>query len=194
MLRCKSAILSLALFASATALVTSVAVRAQEFGLGRTPTADEVRRLDLSIPPSGEGLPQGSGTAERGKTVYETQCVRCHGATGREGPQEVLVGGRGSLATAKPLKTVGSYWPYATTLWDYVNRAMPFDRPGTLPPDDVYAVTAYVLQRCRRSACGTGKGFIQTIGVDSARGPRVLAGIWREPLQLEVPALAKFAA
>jgi len=146
MLRCKSALFSLALAASSAALATSVAVRAQEFGLGRTPTADEIRRLDLSIPPSGEGLPEGRGTAERGKVVYETQCLRCHGATGREGPQEVLVGGRGSLATAKPLKTVGSYWPYAATLWDYVNRAMPFDRPGTLPADDVYAVTAYVLR------------------------------------------------
>jgi len=144
--RCRPAVFALALAVSAVALAASVVVRAQEFGLGRTPTADEIRRLDLSIPPSGEGLPPGSGTAERGKTVYETQCTRCHGATGREGPQEVIVGGRGSLTTAKPLKTVGSYWPYATTLWDYVNRAMPFDRPGTLPPDDVYAAVAYVLR------------------------------------------------
>jgi S-disulfanyl-L-cysteine oxidoreductase SoxD len=146
MLRSSRSRRSLALAAAAFAFAASVAVRAQEFGLGRTPTAEEVRRLDISIPPSGEGLPQASGTVERGKTVYDTQCLRCHGATGREGPQEALVGGRGSLVTAKPLKTVGSYWPYATTLWDYVNRAMPFDRPGTLPADDVYAVVAYVLR------------------------------------------------
>jgi cytochrome c len=137
---------SAALAVSVVALAASVTVRTQEFGLGRAPTADEIRRVDMSIPPSGEGLPRASGTVERGKAVYETQCLRCHGATGREGPEEALAGGRGSLTTAKPLKTVGSYWPYATTLWDYVNRAMPFDRPGTLPPEDVYAVVAYVLR------------------------------------------------
>lgn len=126
--------------------VSTVATRAQQFGLGRAPTPDEVRRLDISIPPSGRGLPPGSGTAERGKVVYDAQCARCHGATGTEGPEDVLAGGAGSLATAKPLKTVGSYWPYATTLWDYINRAMPFDRPGTLPAADVYAAVAYVLQ------------------------------------------------
>jgi len=136
----------LVVIVAAASLVVSVALRAQEFGLGRTPTADEIRRYDISIPPSGTGLPSGSGTVERGKAVYDAQCSRCHGATGREGPQEVLVGGAGSLTTAKPLKTVGSYWPYATTLWDYVNRAMPFDRPGTLPADDVYAVVGYLLR------------------------------------------------
>jgi mono/diheme cytochrome c family protein len=91
-------------------------------------------------------LPPGSGTAEKGKAVYAAQCARCHGATGREGPEDVLVGGIGSLGTARPLKTVGSYWPYATTLWDYINRAMPFDRPGVMSADEVYAVVAFVLQ------------------------------------------------
>jgi len=119
---------------------------AQELGLGRTPTPDEIRRIDISIPPSGEGLPPGSGTAERGAEIYTAQCARCHGATGVEGPEDRLVGGAGSLATAQPIKTVGSYWPYATTLWDYVNRAMPFDRPGTMAADDVYAVVAYLLR------------------------------------------------
>jgi cytochrome c len=119
---------------------------AQEYGLGRVVTPEQIRRYDKFIPPSGAGLPPGSGTAEKGKAIYAAQCARCHGATGREGPEEPLVGGIGSLTTPKPQKTVGSYWPYATTLWDYVNRAMPFDRPGMLPPDDVYAVTAYVLQ------------------------------------------------
>lgn len=134
------------LVCAACVFVACAATRAQQFGLGRTPTADEIRRLDISIPPSGKGLPSGSGTAERGKVVYDAQCARCHGATGTEGPEDVLAGGTGSLGTAKPLKTVGSYWPYATTLWDYINRAMPFDRPGTLPADDVYAAVAYVLQ------------------------------------------------
>ena len=118
----------------------------QGYGLGRSATADEIKRYDVFVAPSGANLPPGSGTAEKGKGIYAAQCARCHGATGREGPEEPLVGGIGSLATPKPQKTVGSFWPYATTLWDYVNRAMPFDRPGMLPPDDVYAVTAYVLQ------------------------------------------------
>jgi S-disulfanyl-L-cysteine oxidoreductase SoxD len=116
------------------------------YGLGRAAADADIRKYDVFIPPSGANLPPGSGTAEKGKAIYAAQCARCHGATGREGPEEPLVGGIGSLTTAKPQKTVGSYWPYATTLWDYVNRAMPFDRPGMLPPDDVYAVTAYVLQ------------------------------------------------
>jgi cytochrome c len=73
------------------------------------------------------------------------RCETCHGPTGTEGPQDTLAGGKGSLATPKPLKTVGSYWPYATTLWDYINRAMPFDHPSTLTPDEVYSAAAYVL-------------------------------------------------
>ena len=133
--------LAMALCAWASAVVHS-----QTYGLGRTLSADDIRKYDAIIPPSGAGRPAGSGTAEKGQAIYAAQCARCHGATGREGPEDVLVGGIGSLATAKPEKTVGSYWPYATTLWDYVNRAMPFDRPGVLSPDDVYAVTAYVLQ------------------------------------------------
>jgi len=123
----------------------SAVVFGQSYGVGRTLSPDEIRKYDVLIPPSGAGLPPGSGTAEKGKAIYAAQCARCHGATGREGPEDVLVGGIGSLASANPQKTVGSYWPYATTLWDYLNRAMPFDRPGVLSPDDVYAVTAYVL-------------------------------------------------
>jgi mono/diheme cytochrome c family protein len=132
---------ALALCAWASALL-----HGQTYGLGRSVPLEEIRKYDALIPPSGEGLPAGSGTAEKGKAIYAAQCARCHGATGREGPEDVLVGGMGSLGTPKPAKTVGSYWPYATTLWDYLNRAMPFDRPGVLSADDVYSVTAYVLQ------------------------------------------------
>jgi hypothetical protein len=115
------------------------------FGLGRTPNSEEIKAIDIEVLPDGRGLPPGSGTAEAGKLVYDSRCAVCHGASGREGPQDVLAGGRETLATLKPLKTVGSYWPYPTTVWDYLNRAMPFDRPGTLTPDQVYAATAYVL-------------------------------------------------
>jgi S-disulfanyl-L-cysteine oxidoreductase SoxD len=126
--------------------LASAAAHGQGYGLGRTATPGEIKKYDIFVPPSGANLPPGSGTAEKGKEIFAAQCARCHGATGKEGPEEALVGGIGSLTTKKPQKTVGSYWPYATTLWDYVNRAMPFDRPGMLPPDDVYSVVGYVLQ------------------------------------------------
>ena len=115
------------------------------YGVGHPPSADELKKIDIEILPDGRGLPPGSGTAAIGKQVYTQKCLTCHGPTGKEGPQDILAGGKGSLATPKPEKTVGSYWPYATTLWDYIRRAMPFDHPGTLSNDDIYAVTAYVL-------------------------------------------------
>lgn len=118
---------------------------AAQLGLGRPPTAGELQSQDIEVLPDGRGLPPGSGTAERGRDLYARRCAACHGASGKEGPADILVGGNGSLATARPLKTVGSFWPYATTLWDYINRAMPYDRPGTLTADEVYAVTAFVL-------------------------------------------------
>jgi cytochrome c5 len=92
----------------------------------------------------GEGLPGGSGSTAEGKLVYAARCESCHGVDGRQ-PGNVLVGGKGSLATAQPLKTVGSYWPYATTLYDYIARAMPYGHEKSLSADEVYAVAAYVL-------------------------------------------------
>ena len=117
------------------------------WGQGRPATAEEIRRLDLTVFPDGLGLPVGKGTAARGETVYKEKCAVCHNdkGEGRENQWPALVGGIGSLATRKPVKTVGSYWPYATTVFDYVNRSMPFDHPRSLAADDVYAVTAYVL-------------------------------------------------
>lgn len=125
--------------------VVRAGVEATQLGLGRPPTADEMKVADVDVLPDGRGLPPGSGTAERGRDLYARRCAACHGASGKEGPADILVGGNGSLATARPLKTVGSFWPYATTLWDYINRSMPYDRPGTLTADEVYAVTAFVL-------------------------------------------------
>jgi len=124
-----------------------LAVRAQSAasGFGRTPTAEELRAIDIEVTPDGAGLAPGSSSASAGKSVYTCRCETCHGPTGKEGPQDVLVGGQGSLATSAPQKTVGSYWPYATTLWDYIRRAMPFEHPGTLTADEVYGATAYVL-------------------------------------------------
>jgi S-disulfanyl-L-cysteine oxidoreductase SoxD len=115
------------------------------FGVGRAPTPAEIRTVDIDVTPDGTGLPPGSATAAAGRDVYARRCETCHGPTGKEGPQDILVGGRGSLNTPKPLKTVGSYWPYATTLWDYIRRAMPFDHPGTLTDTEIYGATAYLL-------------------------------------------------
>jgi cytochrome c len=113
--------------------------------LGTAVSAEEVARWDISIPPSGAGLFKGSGTARQGLQVYEQKCVACHGAKGVGKPADVLVGGVGSLASKTPLRIVGSYWPYATTLFDYVRRAMPIAKPLSLSDDEVYAVSAYVL-------------------------------------------------
>jgi S-disulfanyl-L-cysteine oxidoreductase SoxD len=128
-------------------LSSPVASHAQTppFGLGHVVRADALNAIDIEVLPDGQGLPPGSGAADTGRAVYVAHCSACHGPTGTEGPNDVLVGGQGSLKTARPLKTVGSFWPYATTLWDYINRAMPFAEPRSLSADDVYAVTAYVL-------------------------------------------------
>ena len=112
---------------------------------GAPVSADEVARWDISIPPSGVGLPSGSGTARQGAQVYEKNCLACHGVKGVGKPADALAGGAGTLASKTPLRTVGSYWPYATTLFDYVRRAMPITNPLSLTDDEVYAVSAYVL-------------------------------------------------
>jgi mono/diheme cytochrome c family protein len=114
-------------------------------GFGRPATADEIAGWDISIPPDGRGLPPGSGTAKQGAAIYAAKCVTCHGEKGVGKPADALVGGIGTLASAAPLKTIGSYWPYATTLFDYIRRAMPYDRPMSLSSDEVYAVSAYIL-------------------------------------------------
>jgi cytochrome c len=113
--------------------------------LGASVSAEEIARWDISIPPSGIGLPMGSGTARQGVRVYEQQCLACHGVKGAGKPADALAGGIGTLATKTPVRTVGSYWPWATTLFDYVRRSMPITNPLSLTDDEVYAVTAYVL-------------------------------------------------
>jgi len=131
----------------AIAGVWPAAAQLPTYGMGRPPTAGEVKDWDLTIPPEGQGLPPGSGIAVLGQAIYAERCASCHGEKGEDPKYSrlVLVGGHGSLATAQPIKTVGSFWPYATTLWSYIRRAQPFDDPGSLTPDQVYAVTAYLL-------------------------------------------------
>ena len=122
-----------------------LAAQSPTLGVGRPPTPEEIRDLGGAIAPDGSGLPEGSGTVAAGREVFAAQCSRCHGPKGEGDVGPALAGGQGTLRTAKPLKTVGSFWPYATTLWDYVNRAMPFDQPGLLKPPEVYAAVAYIL-------------------------------------------------
>jgi S-disulfanyl-L-cysteine oxidoreductase SoxD len=124
----------------------SLWAQSPKYGVGRAPTADEIKAWDITVFPDGRGLPEGSGTAAEGKDVYERRCQRCHGSEGKGGDEPPLVGGQGTIATPKPLKTVGSYWPYATTLFDYIRRAMPFKDPGILTANQTYAVAAYILQ------------------------------------------------
>lgn len=113
--------------------------------LGRFASADEVKAWSISIPPSGVGLPAGSGSVQQGLAVYTAKCVACHGEKGAGKPADAIAGGKGTLASADAVRTVGSYWPYATTLFDYVRRSMPVNAPMSLSNDEVYAVTAYML-------------------------------------------------
>jgi mono/diheme cytochrome c family protein len=116
-------------------------------GLGRVATPDEITSWDISIGPDGAGLPAGGGTPKQGEAVYAEKCIACHGEKGAGKPNDQLVGGRGSLSGDQPpVKTVGSFWPYATTLFDYIRRAMPLNAPKSLSDDEVYAVSAYILQ------------------------------------------------
>jgi mono/diheme cytochrome c family protein len=116
------------------------------YGVGRAPTAEEIDAWDVIVGPPGKELPPGEGTATAGREVFALRCAECHGMEGQGADKgAALVGGQGTLKSPQPLKTVGSYWPYATTIWDYVNRAMPFDRPGTLTHDQVYGTVAYLL-------------------------------------------------
>ncbi len=114
--------------------------------IGQAVSEQRIAAWNIDVSPGNGGLPPGHGSVAQGREVYAENCAACHGAQGDDGSAPKLVGGRGTLASAKPLMTVGSYWPYAETLFDYVRRAMPFDRPGSLSDDQVYAVTAYLLR------------------------------------------------
>jgi len=132
--------------ALALLLVACAGARAEGPGLGRPVAPDEIARFDIGVGPDGIGLPPGSGTAREGRLVYESRCVACHGEKGQGKPNDRLVGGSETLKGNKPaIKTVGGYWPFATTVFDYIRRAMPFDAPRSLRDEEVYAVTAYLL-------------------------------------------------
>ena len=126
-----------------SALVLAMVAVVPHFG---TPVdSATVASWDSSIPPSGKGLPEGHGSVAEGQAIYTEKCVMCHGVNGSGKPADPLTGGIGSLASSKPVKTVASYWPYATTLFDYIRRAMPISQPRSLSNHEVYALVAYIL-------------------------------------------------
>jgi mono/diheme cytochrome c family protein len=128
------------------ALASATPVQAQSsYGIGRPATAAEIAGWNIDVDSRGNNLPAGSGSVGHGREVFAQQCAACHGAAGEGGVGDRLAGGQGTLATAKPVRTVGSYWPYAPTLFDYIRRAMPQNAPQSLSNDDVYAVSAYIL-------------------------------------------------
>ena len=126
--------------------LASPAFAQQSPNLGKPISAEDLAAWDISVGPDGAGLPPGSGTVKQGEAVFMAKCQACHGEKGAGTPNDRLVGGQGSLPGDKPpIKTVGSYWPYATTLFDYIRRAMPFNESKSLTSDEVYGVVAYLL-------------------------------------------------
>jgi len=123
-----------------------IAFPPQSLGIGRPVTTDEVKGWDIDVRPDGHGLPAGKGSVKQGEALYQERCAACHGEFG-EGKDRwpALIGGSGKLTDDDPKKGVGNYWPYATTLFDYIKRAMPFGNAQSLSDDEVYAITAYVL-------------------------------------------------
>ncbi|MDQ1090393.1 sulfite oxidase [Siphonobacter sp. SORGH_AS_0500] len=120
------------------------------FNFGRLATPADIQRWDIDIRPDGKGLPKGSGTAQKGKSIFAQKCAACHGVTGVEGPNDRLVSTDSSQG-----KAIGNYWPYATTVFDYIRRAMPFNQPGTLTDEEVYSLTAFLLEANRVIKPGT---------------------------------------
>jgi S-disulfanyl-L-cysteine oxidoreductase SoxD len=132
------------IFFSSLAACTSSYQSSGPVGIGKPITENQIRLWNIDIGPNGEGLPSGSGTAIVGESLFQQQCASCHGDKGQGAIANRLVGG-GGLNTKSPVKTIGSYWPYSTTIFDYTRRSMPHNAPQSLTNDQVYAATAYIL-------------------------------------------------
>jgi mono/diheme cytochrome c family protein len=149
-------------------LVAGAAAHAEKLGIG-TPAAPEILRAwDIDVSPDGAGLPPGHGSVVSGARIYAERCAVCHGPNGEGQPQDRLSGGQGTLLSEHPIKTIGSFWPYATTLFDYVRRAMPFNAPQSLSDDEVYAVVAYLLYL---NAILPADGVMDSVSLPAVRMP-----------------------
>jgi cytochrome c len=141
------ALLALTAFTACSSLAPDGQRAAAGHGIGSPLGERELAAWNIDIAPDGRGLPAGSGDVATGARVFAAKCAMCHGTRGEGGLGDPLVGGRGTLASAHPKRTVGSYWPYATTLFDYIRRAMPYNAPESLSADDVYALSAFLLNQ-----------------------------------------------
>jgi cytochrome c len=138
------------------------------YNFGSTATASDIAKLNIDVMPDGRGLPPGSGNYNKGKSIYMAKCAACHGADLVSVPgtgADTLIGGRGSLASGSPKKTIESYWPYASTVFDYTKRAMPFNAPGSLSDEEIYSVVAYVL--------GEANIFDKSATLDASSLPKI---------------------
>lgn len=147
-MRCSKLFVPAMLLAAAS---VAVAQTPSYSNVGRTPTKEEIQAWDISIGPDGKGLPPGSGTAKEGAPIFASKCAVCHGPAAEGGAIGTRLAGdkalQETLTTLKPVRTVGSYWPFATTIWDYIHRAMPRNQAGTLNPNQIYALTAFILYK-----------------------------------------------
>jgi mono/diheme cytochrome c family protein len=138
-------LLSRATLVAGLLALPAMASEPPQYGLGKTPTPEQIRGWSIAVRPDGQGLPPGRGAVKDGDEVYANSCAACHGTFGEGVERYPRIAGEGKLTGERPEQTVGTFWPYATTLFDYINRAMPFPSPRMLSADEVYAVTAYVL-------------------------------------------------
>lgn len=132
--------------APAAAPAHAAAAKTPALGLGRPALPEEIKAWDIAVRPDGKGLPPGKGTVKQGDELFQAQCASCHGEFGQgNGRWPVLAGGQGSLKADRPEKTIGSFWPDLSTVYDYIRRAMPYGNAQSLDPDEIYALTAYLL-------------------------------------------------
>jgi mono/diheme cytochrome c family protein len=147
-MRCFKLLVPVILLAATT---VAVAQTSSYSNVGRTPAKEEIQAWDISVGPDGKGLPPGSGTAKEGAPIFATKCAVCHGPAAEGGAIGTRLAGdkalQETLTTLKPVRTVGSYWPFATTIWDYIGRAMPRNQAGTLSANQIYALTAFILYK-----------------------------------------------
>jgi len=155
---------------AAAAMAVSLVSLVHAYDFGRPAMIEEIKLWDIDVRPDGKGLPEGSGTVAHGKSVYEENCEACHGPNGQGGIKDRLAGGQGSLATENPIKTVGSYWPYATTLFDYIHRAMPYQAPGSLRTARTLTESRFAV--LRRSDSGLGDSGVRRTGVGRSHDRR----------------------